>query len=133
MNHNTFFSVLFTLIFSTFFFTACDDGGENNNQQIDQDVKDWCEKWLYCSEDDRGYEYIPYETQEECEFIMQWVKNHKDGTYDQKKCYYFTLSLGDSPSSFGCGEIGDSWDLYSNCAYTPYGVCPDGPGTGECL
>ncbi|MBU1244479.1 hypothetical protein KKD52_16225 [Myxococcota bacterium] len=136
MNHNQLFTALFTLFLSLFTVSACDDGGgeNNNNQTVDQDVHDWCVQWISCSQDDVNYPYIPYETVAECEPILQWIKDHKDGDYHQKKCYQFTLYQDGDGGAFNCSFIEDSWEPYGNgCAYSPYGVCPDGPGTGECL
>lgn len=119
MNHNTFFSVLFTLFITLFTLSACDDGGgeNNNNLTVDQDVKDWCAETLYCTEEGRGYDYIPYETQEDCEQIMQWVKNHRND-WD-----YYAMCLDDTLYNYPirCDVIGHSWDT-GDCSRTPF-VC----------
>lgn len=120
MNHNTFFSALFTLFITLFTLSACDDGGgeNNNNLTVDQDVKDWCAETLYCSDDGWGGN-IPYKTQEDCEQIMQWVKNHRnDSDYYYESCLTYTLN--DSP--INCLRINDAWAPSGECAQTPF-VC----------
>lgn len=118
-------SVLFIIIFSTFNLSACDDGGgeNNNNQTVDQDVKDWCAEWLYCSEDDRSFDNIPWETQEECEEIVQYIKKHQLDEPYLEACHNMLLRA----SVVTCSTINVEWGMEEgSCKYTPYGYCPDG-------
>jgi len=126
MNHNQLFTALFTLFLSLFTVSACDDGGgeNNNNQTIDQDVKDWCAEWLYCSEDGGSFDNIPWETQEECEEVVQYIKKHQDDNEEFHSCHYTLLKA----SVVSCSTVNVEWSMESGvCKYTPYGYCPDGP------
>lgn len=128
MNHKQFFTVLFTLFLSLFTFSACDDGGgeNNNNLTVDQDVRDWCGQWLYCSDepsDQDNFPDIPWHTQEECEEIVQYIKKHQLDEQYMESCHYILLRA----SVVTCSTINREWGMEDgSCKYTPYGYCPDG-------
>ncbi|HPL93163.1 MAG TPA: hypothetical protein PLB38_02685 [bacterium] len=124
MNHKTLFSVLFTIFISLFALSACDDGGDenNNNLTVDQDVKDWCAEWLYCSGEDWHFDNIPWETQEECEQIIQYIKKHQDDSVVLDECHSYMLvdTIED------CTDIDRPWQPRDYCSYTSFGICEDG-------
>lgn len=145
MNHNSIFSkvnkffffILFSFSALLFFPAACDDGGEET-VNADQDVKDWCEKWIHCADEssptyEEDGDHLPYKTLNGCYEVMQWVKDHAydvltDPTqYYKQKCYDWTLTELGSSTAFDCSVMNGQWKpTLGACAYTVWGECADG-------